>query len=138
MLKFQVQHRIFVVDDEPTIASTLALILSQQGFEVTPFTDPLQALRAIQTAPPDLVIADVVMPGLSGIELAIVIRDTYPDCAVLLFSGQIATAAMLEMAKGRGYNFEVLAKPIHPVEMLERVRMGLGLGSHTDGATAIF
>jgi DNA-binding response OmpR family regulator len=132
------QHHIFVVDDEPTIASTLALILSKQGFEVTPFTDPLGALRAIQMTPPDLVIADVVMPELSGIELAIVIRDTYPDWAVLLFSGQIATGAMLERARGQGYNFEVLAKPIHPVEILKRVRLGLGLGSQIDGATATF
>lgn len=132
------RYHIFIVDDEPTITSTLALILSHQGFEVTPFTNPLEALKAIQTTPPDLVIADVVMPGLSGIELAIVIRDTYPDCAVLLFSGQIATSAMLETARGRGYNFEVLAKPIHPAEMLKRFRMGLGLDSHTDGATATF
>lgn len=78
------------------------------------------------------------MPGLSGIELAILLRDAYPDCAVLLFSGQIATIAMLKVARGRGYNFEVIAKPIHPVEVLKRVRLGLGLGSQTDAATATF
>ena len=103
MSKTQKQYGIFVVDDEPTISSTLGLILSQQGFDVTTFTDPLEALKALQTKAPDLIIADVIMPGLSGIDLAIVIRETCPDCTVLLFSGQIATHEMIEGAKARGH-----------------------------------
>lgn len=132
--KTQKQYRIFVVDDEPTIASTLGLILSQQGFDVTTFTDPLEAWKAVQTEAPDLVIADVIMPGLSGIDLAIVIRETCPGCTVLLFSGQIATHAMIEGAKARGHDFVVLPKPVHPLEILARVRSELGLVSLAEGS----
>jgi DNA-binding response OmpR family regulator len=136
MPKTQKRYRIFVVDDEPTIVSTLGLILSQQGFEVTTFTDPLEALKAIQTKAPDLVIADVIMPGLSGIDLAIVVRETCPACTVLLFSGQIATHEMIEGAKARGHDFEVITKPVHPLEILARVRSGLEFASGVKGFAA--
>jgi DNA-binding NtrC family response regulator len=55
---------------------------------------------------------------MSGIELAIAIRQTAPDCKVLLFSGQAATADLLATARTAGYEFEALSKPIHPTELL--------------------
>jgi CheY-like chemotaxis protein len=67
---------------------------------------------------PDLVIADVVMPALSGIDLAIIVRETCPACTVLLFSGQIATHELLEGAKVLGHDFDVIPKPVNPLEML--------------------
>ena len=91
MSQLQKKDRIFVVDDDPIITTTLGLILSQQVFDVTPFTGPLEALEAAQTETPNLLIADVMMPGLSGIELAIALREACPACAVILFSGQPAT-----------------------------------------------
>jgi len=123
------QRRIFLVDDEVTIVVTLGEILRRHGFDVSCFTDPIKALEAIHANPPDLLIADVVMPEMSGIDLAIVIRETWPECTVLLFSGQFATSRLLEGAKDRGHNFEVLAKPVHPTEILERVVNLLGLDS---------
>jgi DNA-binding response OmpR family regulator len=126
------QYRIFVVDDEPMIASTLALILKQQGFDVSSFTNPLKALEAVYIKAPDFLIADVIMPEMSGIDLAIVIREAFPSCTVLLFSGQIATTELLESATRRGHDFEVLKKPVHPSEILARVFSGLGLDSGSD------
>ncbi|MGA9670744.1 MAG: response regulator [Terracidiphilus sp.] len=135
MSKLKSQYRVFVVDDEPLIASTLGEILRGQGIDVTTFTDPLKALEAIHTNAPDFLIADVVMPGMSGIELAIVIRETCPGCFVLLFSGNISTAAMLDAARNRGHDFPILAKPVQPSVMLEMVRTGLGIGSPAAGST---
>jgi len=60
MSKLQEQHRIFVVDDEPIITSTLGQILKNQGFQVSCFTNPRKALEAIYTSAPDLLIADVI------------------------------------------------------------------------------
>ena len=77
--------RIFVVDDESVIALTLAMILSKKGFEAHAFTLPLEALERAHEIPPNLLISDVVMPLLSGIELAIRIRELCPSCKVLLF-----------------------------------------------------
>jgi CheY-like chemotaxis protein len=71
---------------------------------------------------PDLLISDMVMPLLSGIELAIQLREVCPNCKVLLFSGQAATAGMLDKARTSGHDFEVLAKPVHPADLLKKIR----------------
>jgi len=112
----------FVVDDEHVIATTLAMILRQHGFDATPFSEPLKALEAARTQAPDLLISDVVMPRLSGIDLAIQIREQCPDCRILLFSGQAATVHMLEAAKAGGHDFELMSKPVHPTDLLKRIR----------------
>jgi CheY-like chemotaxis protein len=69
------RQRVFVVDDENIIASTLALILQHKGFDATPFTKPFEALRAACSQAPDLLVTNVVMPLLSGIELAIQVLE---------------------------------------------------------------
>src|SRR3984885_12080405 len=112
---------IFVVDDERVIAETLATILRISGFVATSFTSPLDALNWTQTIVPDLLITDVVMPEMSGIELAIKIKTLCADCKVLLFSGQAATVDMLTAAKAEGYEFEILSKPVHPKDLLNKL-----------------
>jgi len=119
----QKRLRIFVVDDESVIATTLAIILQRSGFEATSFTAPLEALKAAKLQPPDLLISDVMMPGLTGVELAIRMRTEHPKCKVLLFSGQAATANLLEAARADGHRFELLSKPIHPSEFLQKVKL---------------
>ncbi len=113
---------VFVVDDEVTISETLALILSRSGFMVSSFTDPLKALDGVASRSPDLLLTDVVMPHLSGIDLAIQIREKYPDCKILLFSGQAETQDLLAAARQQGHDFSLLAKPVHPVELLRRIK----------------
>jgi DNA-binding NtrC family response regulator len=113
--------RVFVVDDEFIIASTLGLILRSKGFDAISFNGPLDALEAARTLAPDLLLSDVVMPGFSGIELAIRLQALCPNCKVLLFSGQAATAGLLEAARSRGHNFEILSKPVHPTDLLKKI-----------------
>jgi DNA-binding NtrC family response regulator len=69
-----------------------------------------------------LLISDILMPGITGIETAIELRTAFPSCRVLLFSGQASTANMLEKARARGYEFEILAKPVHPSDLLACMR----------------
>ena len=113
--------RIFVVDDEPLIASTLAAILQMNGFSAKFFTSPREALNAARLKAPDLVISDVAMPGISGIDLAIQMRAQYPTCKILLFSGQAATMDLLEDARAQGHDFDLLLKPVPPAELLFEV-----------------
>jgi DNA-binding NtrC family response regulator len=113
----QAQH-IFVVDDEVMITESLALILSRAGFTVSSFTNPLEALERMKIAPPDLLISDVMMPQLSGIDLAIQITRERPECRVLLLSGQASTLDLLHAARSRGHDFLLLQKPVHPGDLL--------------------
>jgi CheY-like chemotaxis protein len=113
--------RIVVVDDEPTIALTLAVILQRNGFDAAAFTHPFEALAEVRQRPPDLLITDVMMPGISGIDLAITLKKEHPECKILLFSGQAATAGLLKAAAAAGYDFELVSKPIHPADLLKKI-----------------
>jgi DNA-binding NtrC family response regulator len=115
---------VFVVDDEPAIATTAALILCSVGFDARAFTDPLAALKAAQTEAPSLLLSDVVMSGLNGYELrARVVKDC-PGCKVLLFSGNPGareSCATTLTEKG----LEILPKPIPPDQLMDAVRRTL-------------
>jgi DNA-binding NtrC family response regulator len=113
---------IFVVDDEPVIVKTIAALLRINGFFVSPFTNPLDALKRAQIESPDLLISDVMMPQLSGIEFAIRMKDLYPCCKVLLFSGYGNADLMLQSAQAKGYDFNLLSKPISPKDLLSQIR----------------
>ena len=116
------KRRVIVVDDEKVIANTLAIILNDSGFEARAAFSGEEPVKLIESFPADLVIADVIMPGMSGIEAAIIIRDKLPNCKILLLSGQAATSDMLDAARAQGYDFEILAKPVHPTDLLEKLR----------------
>lgn len=113
---------IYVVDDRTIIAETLVTVLIQKGFRAIAFDDPTIALSAASIKHPDVLISDVIMPRMTGIDLAIRVRNAHPECRVVLYSGQIHTADLLEKAKKEGYEFEILAKPVHPDQILERLR----------------
>ena len=113
---------VFVVDDEAVIAQTLAIILNQAGFHATAFDHPEKAVAACAELSPDLLISDVMMPGMTGVELAIHFREAQPECKVLLFSGQAATADLLVKAREQGHTFDLISKPIHPADLLAKLR----------------
>jgi DNA-binding NtrC family response regulator len=113
---------VFVVDDEPVIASTLAAILNASGFKATAFNHPQDAIEAAMREGPALLISDVIMPGMNGIDLAIHLRSLCPKCRVLLFSGQEATKELVDAANKEGHQFELLLKPIHPKDLLAALR----------------
>ena len=114
--------KVLVADDERVIADTLAMILNQSGFEARAVYSGERALELAATLKPDMLISDVIMADLNGIDAAIRIRALLPQIKILLFSGQAATADLLEKARDRGYEFEILAKPVHPQDLLTRLR----------------
>jgi FixJ family two-component response regulator len=117
--------RVFVVDDENVIASTLELILRSHGFDAHSFADPIAALAAAQLKSPDLLITDVIMPQMNGVELAIRIKEDCPGCRVLLFSGQGSIVDLLVEAKAAGHNFVLVNKPVHPAVLIEAINQTL-------------
>ena len=110
---------VFVVDDEPIISSTVAMILECKGFDAKSFTNPIKALAAACLQAPDLLISDVVMPQMSGVELAIQVKKQCPDCKVLLISGQVYRVEY-ELARENG--FALLTKPVHPTDLLKQIQ----------------
>jgi CheY-like chemotaxis protein len=115
------RRRVIVADDEETIATTLAIILNQAGFEARAVFSGEQVVELLDSFQPEMMIADVVMPVMTGIEIAIAVRSKLPNCKILLFSGQAATADLLEQAKTHGHEFEIVAKPIHPTDLLAKL-----------------
>jgi len=115
------KRRVLVVDDEQVIADTLSIILNKAGFDASPVYTGTAAVESARTIQPDLIISDVIMPDMNGIEAAIQIRAFLPGCKILLFSGQAATADLLESARAKGHEFEILAKPVHPQDLLAKL-----------------
>jgi CheY-like chemotaxis protein len=117
---------VLVVDDERVIADTLAIILSKKGFSTMTAYEGFSALELARRHRPDLIISDVMMPGMTGVELAIAVTQTVPGCRILLFSGQAATVDLLEKARDAGFDFATMTKPVHPTDMLKRISECLG------------
>lgn len=109
--------RILVVDDEPIIVETLGAILRQAGYEVETFVDPDDALFSMDEKPANLVLTDMRMPKMNGIELASQIANVYPSCHVIVLSGQPRAESL-----GRPFfnwsPYEILYKPYDPRDLL--------------------
>lgn len=116
---------VLVVDDEPLVADTLAAILSKAGFDTVAVYGASAALALTKGVQPALLISDVYMPGMNGVELAMTLVKSSPACRVLLFSGH-ATTEDLKEARAAGYDFPLLTKPVHPVEIIAHVSRYLG------------
>jgi DNA-binding response OmpR family regulator len=114
---------VLIVDDDQAIADTLALIFSLHGYDARVAYSAEQAIESIASCVPDMALLDVNLPGMNGIDLAIVLKDSHPGCHVLLVSGHESTHALLEAAAKKGHMFDILAKPIHPTFILERVKL---------------
>lgn len=117
--------RILIADDEVNIARTLKEILANEGFPTMAVFGGRAAVQMAVEWRPDLLIADVFMPDLNGIEAAIQITQVLPSCRILLFSGNAVVYDLTRDARERGYDFSILLKPIHPLELLREVDAAL-------------
>src|SRR5258708_1388509 len=95
--------RVLVADDEQVIANTLAIILNQAGFEARAVFSGEKAVESLESFQPHMLITDAIMTGMPGLEAAIITRRTLPKRKILPFSGQAATADLLEKARAQGH-----------------------------------
>jgi CheY-like chemotaxis protein len=114
--------KILVVDDEKRIADTLTEILEMSGFRVATAYDGWEALKVAGRFRPDCLLSDVLMPRMSGVDLGIAMRKMYPSIKILLFSGQAGISEILLDGQRQGFEFELIAKPIHPLKLIERLK----------------
>ena len=115
------RKRILVVDDEENIADSLTEILCDNGYDAVAFYNGDAAIESVRTVCPDCVIVDVMMPRRNGVETVLAIRERCPSTRILLFSGQAGTTDILEEARAKGHQFELLPKPIHPDLVLKKL-----------------
>lgn len=113
------ERRVLVVDDEKVIADSLMMIVRSRGFDGRAAYSAEEAIRIAESFRPQAVISDVMMPGMDGVELAVYLRANYPECTILLISGNATAAEVLEGRIPSGQSPpRILLKPIHPAEIL--------------------
>lgn len=113
---------VLVVDDEPIIADTLVMILNENGFDARAVYSGETAVVLARALLPDALISDVFMTGMTGVELAIQLCGELPNCMIILISGNGESADLMRSAEEDGHHFEMLRKPVHPDEILVRLK----------------
>src|SRR5262245_60653437 len=105
------QPLVLVADDEPRITKLVAIALSEEGFRVVPANGGEQALQKAEEVRPDIVLLDIVMPDLDGIEVMRQLRERRPVPVILL----TARGSTADKAKGLDLGADdYIAKPFHP------------------------
>lgn len=122
------QDRILVVDDNKATAQTLSAILQEQGYEVATAFSGEEAVARADGFLPDLLVSDIFMVGMNGIEAATRITAKLPDCRVLFLSGQAAMSEVLKATPERlVYSFA--SKPVHPLDLINAIAYMLPAGN---------
>ncbi|HIB44242.1 MAG TPA: sigma-54-dependent Fis family transcriptional regulator, partial [Nitrospina sp.] len=119
------RERILVVDDETNIVSSLKEILSDEGYDVSVTEDGLNALDMIQSDPPDLLLLDVWLPGMDGIEVLKTVKTYHPEIEVLVMSGHGTIDTAVKATKLGAFDF--IEKPFSMDSLTQSVKSALGL-----------
>jgi len=115
--------KVLIIDDEPVIADTLAIILRQSGFDAVAAYTGGEAVEKAKTWLPDLLLSDIILPDMNGVQAVDRILENQPHCRVLLISGQAGVVAAVGDSKlATGAAVDVIAKPIHPEDLVGKVR----------------
>jgi len=115
-------YKILIVDDEPNIVVPLQFLMEQKGYEVRIAENGEQAMEAISSFSPDLVLLDIMLPGISGFEVCQTIREnrSLGNIKIVLVT---ALGRDIDMAKGMALGADAyITKPFSNTEIVERVR----------------
>jgi DNA-binding NtrC family response regulator len=107
---------VLVIDDDRVLADTLAEILRKHGYKPVALYSGEEALELAERFRPDVVLSDIRMSRLDGIEAGRRIQALHPDCRVILFTAQTVSTAMRQAIHGLG--FELLQRPLRPEDVL--------------------
>jgi CheY-like chemotaxis protein len=125
---------ILVVDDEPSVVNTLAMVLEQAGYSVLTANTGQEAIDIVAGVAVDLALVDVDMPRMNGISLAREIRKRLAECKIILISGAPGASELIDAALAEGVEFDVVAKPVPPADLLEQISGLLRGGNHPRAA----
>lgn len=132
-------QNILVVDDEPDVRDSLKRVLDRAGYLVRTAANAVDAMTELERSPADLVITDIIMPKLDGVQAIEMICKAFPAIRIIAISGggnfgvsaykpaAITTTAYLASARNAGAHL-VLTKPFEAVELIQAVEKVLGVG----------
>ena len=106
---------VLIVDDEPNIRRVLAAMLKREGYETTAAADGEQALAVLHRTPVDVVVTDLVMPRIGGLELLREVRARHPDVPVIMITAHGTVDTAVEAMKAGAFDY--IAKPFEQEEL---------------------
>jgi DNA-binding NtrC family response regulator len=116
--------KILVVDDEKIVCDMAKVILKNEGYEVETFTDSQLALEALQHTPYDLVVTDLMMEQVSGMDILREVNRLYPNTKVIMLTAYATLDATIEAIRERIFDF--FPKPVKIDELKKSVKKALG------------
>jgi DNA-binding NtrC family response regulator len=128
-------RRVLIVDDEETISKTLTTIFTDHSYQVRAVRSAEEAIDVLAEWEPDLALLDVNLPKMNGVELAVALKTSHPNCRVLLLSGHPSTGDLLHTAMKAGHVFQIISKPVRPTLLLKAVANSLSASSNRPAAT---
>ena len=123
---------ICIVDDESSIGSTIAGILKDEGYNAVVFPDAESFWQNLDTIDPSLVMLDVWLPGVDGLQLLKRLHDRYSELPIIMMSGHAGIEAAVAAIKAGAYDF--LEKPLHLEVLLDKVKSALKHRPHVNSA----
>lgn len=116
--------KILVVDDEKIVGDMARIILQKEGYDVDTFTDSQLALDAIRETRYDLVVTDLKMENVSGMDILREVNQLYPETKVIMLTAYATLDATIEAIRERIYDF--FPKPVKIEELKKSVKKALG------------
>jgi DNA-binding NtrC family response regulator len=114
------RRTVLVIDDDRVLADTLAQILRLNGFRPVALYSGEEAVELVERLQPDIVLSDIHMSRVNGVEAAKRIRELHPECRVILFTAHPVSQEMRRTIEG--LDFELLQRPLHPEDVLTALR----------------
>ena len=125
---------ICIVDDQPHICSTVSGILADEGYETTVFHDAESFWQSLETQLPSLVLLDIWLPGVDGLELLKRLHERFPSLPIIMMSGHAGIETAVTAIKAGAFDF--MEKPLHLEALLEKVDSAINLRPHKNGLTS--
>jgi two-component system sensor histidine kinase/response regulator len=117
------QQTVLIVDDEEAIRDSCRQVLSKSGYECHTAVDGIEGLRLAHQVAPDVVLLDLMMPGIDGLEVLEQVLKTHPDTVCIVITGYATIESAVDAMKRGAFDF--LPKPFTPEELRLIVRRGL-------------
>ena len=125
---------ICIVDDQPHICSTVSAILADEGYKTIVFQDAESFWHSLDTQEPSLVLLDIWLPGVDGLELLKRLHKRFPTLPIIMMSGHAGIETAVTAIKAGAYDF--MEKPLHLEVLLEKVDAAISHRPSKNGSTS--